>query len=469
MKVLLVNPPYRTSVYKASKVAATIDMPLSIAYIAAVLEKSGTDVEILDANALNLSMDETADRVAGSGAGIIGITATTTIMPLVYSLSEKIKERDKNATIVIGGPHVTFLPERTLRECAAIDIIVRGEGEMTMLEMVNRGGNPEGVNGTTYRKRNRIVNNPDRNPIEDLDSLPFPARHLLPLHLYNSGSIMSSGHDGKEYASMITARGCPNKCTFCSSSHFWGTRVRFRSPENVVQEIEFLVEKYGTREIFFRDDTFTFSPLRTERICDLILEKGIRIKWSCYARAKSITPRLLHKMKEAGCSFLNFGVESGNQHILDRIKKNMQLGDAERAIRLARMMHVNTYASFILGLPGDTEQTVEDTISFAIRLSPDIAQFFIPSPFPGTEMTEEAVKNGWINDVESWDEISEAACSNFRNEALTNRQIHILVSRAYRRFYIRPGFVMQSLVRLMMNPGMAKKYALGFFAVSSLM
>jgi len=469
MRVLLINPPYSEFLYKKRKGAASVDAPLSLAYIAAVLEENGREVGILDANALNLSIDEVAERVLKSGAGIVGLTATTTIMPLAYMLAEKIKETNSDVVIAIGGPHVTFMPERTLRECGAIDIVVSGEGEMTMLQLVKNGGRPHGVQGVTYREGSRIVSNPARMPMEDLDSLPLPARHLLPVHLYSSGSIMTSGRDGKEFASMITSRGCPNKCTFCSSSHFWGTRVRYRSPENVVREIEFLVDTYGTKEIFFRDDTFTFSPVRTEQICDLIVEKGLKIKWSCYARAKSITPGLLYKMKKAGCSVLNFGVESGNQEILDRIKKNMKLEDAERAIRLAKMMHINTYASFILGLPGDTRETVRQTVDFAIKLSSDIVQFFIPSPFPGTELFDEAMEKGWIHKIERWDDFSTAACSNFRNDALTNSQIKAMVAAAYRRFYMRPGYFMQSIMRLVMNPRMAAKYAAGFFAISDLM
>ena len=284
MKTLLVNPPYSEFVYESRRKAASLDAPLSIAYIAAVLEREGFEVDILDANAFNLTIEKTAERVADSSADIVGITSTTTVMPVTYRLSREIKKlwrenlqpsEYRGKKIVVGGPHVTFTDKQTLTECRSIDMIARGEGEVTMLELVKNEGDPKDVNGITYMKGRRIIKNPDRKFIENLDSLPFPARHLLPMNLYRSGSPLSTGAEGTDYASMITTRGCPNRCIYCSSSHFWGIKVRFRTAENVVKEIEHLVEKYGTREIFFKDDTFTFSPVRTKEICDLIIELSL--------------------------------------------------------------------------------------------------------------------------------------------------------------------------------------------------
>jgi len=469
MKSLLINPPYLKYVYENRKDAASIDAPLSLAYIAAVLEKNGLKVEILDANAHNMSLGKTAQYVKESDAQLVGITATTTVIPVVYKLAKAIKAVCGKA-IVVGGPHVSFEAERTLRECPQIDMIVRGEGEITFLSLAKAGGRPENIPGISYRKGRRIIHNNPRDPIENIDSLPFPARHLLPMHLYNSGSMISKGNDGLRYASVITTRGCPNKCVYCSSSHFWGTRVRFRSPENVVEEVEHLQRSYGTREIFFKDDTFTFSPVRTEQICDLIISKGIDIKWSCYARVNTISEKLLRKMVKAGCFALDFGIESGNQDVLDRIHKNITLEQAEAAVKLSKSMGVMVYASFMFGLPSENMKRAKETIDFAVKISPDIAQFFITTPFPGTELYTEAVEKGWIKEIESWGKLNIITNREYRNDDLTNDQIHMLMSMAYKKFYFRPPFILQAMKRLVRDPvGLAPKYLKGGLAVLNLL
>jgi len=469
MKSLLINPPYLKYVYENRKDAASIDAPLSLAYIAAVLEKNGLEVEILDANAHNLSLEKTAMHAKESEAELIGITATTTVIPLVYKLTKAIKAVCSKK-VVVGGPHVSFEAERTLKECPEIDVVVRGEGEITFLSLAKNAGSPDGIAGISYRKGRRIVHNRDRAPIEDINTLPFPARHLLPMHLYNSGSMISKGNDGLRYASVITTRGCPNKCVYCSSSHFWGTRVRFRSPENVVEEIESLQRAYGTREIFFKDDTFTFSPVRTERICDLIMSKGIDIKWSCYARVNTISEPLLRKMVKAGCFALDFGIESGNQEVLNRIHKNITLDQARAAVALSKRLGVMVYASFMFGLPSEDMKKAKETIDFAVEISPDIAQFFITTPFPGTELYAEAVEKGWIKEIVSWGRLNIITNREYRNDDLDNGQIHMLMSMAYKRFYFRPSFLFQAAKRLVKDPaGLAPKYLKGGMAVLNLL
>lgn len=469
MKTLLVNPPYSEFVYENRKKAASLDAPLSIAYLASVLEKSGHDVEILDANAFNLTIDETINKISKSDAKVVGITSTTTVMPITYKICDGVKKLS-DKIMVVGGPHVTFVPERTLNESKGIDIVARGEGEDTLLELVKKKGNPAGIKGLTYRKGNRIVKNPDRIFIKDINGLPFPARHLLPMHAYRSGSAISSGTDGHKYASMITSRGCPNKCTYCSSSHFWGTRVRFRTPENVIEEIEKLVKEYGTKEIFFKDDTFTFSPIRTRQICDLLIKKNLGVRWSCYARVNTVNKEILTLMKKAGCFALDFGIESGNQEVLNRIKKNITLDQARKALKAAREVGIITYSSFMFGLPGDTFSTSIDTINFAIELNPDVAQFFITTPFPGTELYDEAISKKWIDKVKSWGDLNIATSGcNFKNDSLTSEEIKWLVSYAYKKFYLRPGFFWYSIKRVIKEPQLIKRYINGGIALMDLM
>ena len=469
MKVILVNPPYSEFVYSKRKMGAAVDMPLGIAYIAAVLEEKGIEVSVIDANAENISVTETAKRIRHNSAEVVGITSTTTIMPLVYNLCDEIK-KESDKIIVIGGPHVTFMDKRTLQECNSVDIVVLGEGEVTMLELVENKGNPENIRGITYRDKNtnEIITNPERERIKNLDEIPFPARHLFRVDLYRPGAILNIGVSGREYASLITARGCPNKCVYCSSAYFWGTKVRFRRPENVVSEIEFLVEKYGVKHIFFKDDTFTMPPKRTEKICDLIIERNLNVKWCCYARVNMITRGLLKKMKAAGCFGLDFGIESGSQEILNRIKKNITLDQSRETIRYAKEEKIMSYASFMIGLPGDDFETAKKTIDFAIEVSPDIAQFFIATPFPGTEFYEEALEKGWIDRLDTWKDLDISSTTKCRNDALSNAEIRRLISSAYKRFYMRPSFFWQSLKRIVRNPKELRQYAIGGLAVFNL-
>lgn len=469
MEVILVNPRYSEFIYSKRKIAAAVEMPLGLAYMAAVLERERIKVSVLDANAEDIPIGEAAKRIADSSAQIVGVTSTTTMMPVVYELCKEIKLRC-NKTIIVGGPHVTFMDSRTLIECTAIDMVARGEGEFTMLELAKNQGHPHSVAGLTYRDEStsEIIVNPNRDKIQDVDSIPFPARHLFPIDLYRPGVVLNIGVSGREYASMLTARGCPNKCAFCSSSHFWGTKVRLRSPENVVAEIESIIREYGVKEIFFKDDTFTYPLARAERICDLIIEKGIKLKWCCYARVGALSEKLIDKMKASGCFGLDFGIESGNQEILDRMSKHITLEQSRKAIQFAKSRGMMVYASFILGLPGDDFKTVNDTIEFATELNPHLAQFFMATPFPGTELYEEAIQKGWIEHLDSWKDLDISASTKYRNDALSNDDIRKLLRKAYRKFYLRFSYLWQALKRIMRNPKEIRQYILGALAVINL-
>jgi len=469
VEVILVNPPYSKFVYSTRKRGAAVELPLGLAYIAGFIEKEGFKVSILDANAENIDITKTTEKIANSPAQMVGITTTTMIIPIVYELSEKIKQIS-NKMIVVGGPHVSFMDTRTLEECMAIDIVVRGEGELTMLDLIKNEGRPETVTGVTYRNRDtgQIVTNPDRERIKDINALPFPARHLFPVELYRPGVVLNIGVSGKDYASILTARGCPNKCTFCSSSHFWGTKVRLRSPENIVAEIESLIQDYGVKEIFFKDDTFTFPPARTEKICDLLLERKINVSWCCYARVDSLTEKVVKKMKSAGCFGLDLGIESGNQEVLNRVNKRITLEQSRQAVKYAKNTGMMIYASFILGLPGDSLETINETINFAKELNPHFAHFFVATPFPGTELYKEAIQQGWLSQLESWKDLDASASTKYRNEALSNAEIRQLLIKAYREFYTRPHYLWQSIKRAVTHPKEIRQYALGMLVIISL-
>jgi len=350
------------------------------------------------------------------------------------------------------------MPERTLKECKSIDIIVRGEGELTTVDLAKKN-DLSTVKGITYRNNGRIISNPDKGLIADIDKIPFPARHLLPMNLYRSSTFFNI-HGSKGHTTLITARGCPNKCVFCSSSHFWG-KLRMRSPENIVAEIEEIITKYGIRQIDFVDDTFTLSKKRVNKICNMILERDLDIKWVCSSRVNTITEETVKTMKKAGCYGIVFGIESGNQDILNRINKNVTLDQSRNAVQLSKKEGLITVGDFMIGLPDDTLETVTQTINFAIKLNPDRALFSMTTPFPGTTLYNEYLEKGLFKDNLTWDEFSLHSGTKFRNENLTAQEIEKSYLKAKRRFYIRSAFIIKSLVKIIKNPYELRNYMYG--------
>jgi len=459
MSVLLINPPYTEKVY-GTKQAPSVQPPIGLGYLAAILEKKGIEVKILDANAEFLKPEEAVEKILSSSAKYIGFTSVTTTIPLIYRLSSLIKEKDCTKIIIVGGPHVSFTAEQTLKDCPAIDIVVRGEGELTLCELINflkEKKDISRINGISFRKNGALINTPERELIEDIDKIPFPARHLLPIHLYSPSPLSNVGFKGKKYARIITTRGCPNQCIFCSSAHFWKI-VRLRSAENVMEEIELLIKKYGVRHIDFLDDTLTLSPERLTKICKTIIDKNLNIKWSCYSRVNTITPELVNLMKKAGCKVIQFGVESGNQEILNSIKKGITLEAVRRAAKIVRKANIKLMCDFMIGLPGDTKETVNQTIDFAIEIKPNIAAFCITTPFPGTALYNEYRNLGLLKDGYIWGKMNLHEKTEFFTPTLSSSDLQQLYFRAYRRFYYRPAYVLQTIRWLIKNPYEIKNF-----------
>ncbi|UCG03435.1 MAG: cobalamin-dependent protein [Candidatus Heimdallarchaeota archaeon] len=458
MDIILINPPYNKELYKSKK-SISVQPPVGLAYLASTLEKEGINVEILDANAEMLSIQDTADRAISSRARFVGITSVTTTIPLVYEISHKIKA-ESGITIVLGGPHVTFMAKRTLNECNAVDIIVRGEGEITLAEIIKHEDELSKVDGITFRDGKIIVENKERMPIQNIDEIPFPAYHLLPMELYQPGPFFNVGVSGRKFGRMIASRGCPNKCVFCSSSHFWG-KFRMRSPDNIIEEIEHLIEIFGTKHIDFLDDTLTINKKRMERICDILIQKDIHIAWTCYSRVNTISDSLVRKMKRSGCFGISFGIESGNQRILDNINKNITIEQARKAMKIVKKHGIKVMCDFMIGLPGDDLNTVNQTIDFAVELSPDFAFFSITTPFPGTELYQKVLEKGLIESNYAWDAMNLHSSTIYRTEKLSTKELQELYSKAIKRFYYRPKFFAQALKRIIRNPKEIKGYASG--------
>jgi radical SAM superfamily enzyme YgiQ (UPF0313 family) len=442
MKVLLINP-WQDTKYPQP--------PLGLAMISAALEKNGYHVKVLDAPALKLTENSILNAVLREKPDIIGITAMTPTMNSAIKMARQIKEMHNDVIIVLGGAHVTLFPEETLQRVPEADIVVRGEGEQTMVELVKTLENGDSVNsqvlGVTYREKNCIRNSPARQFISDLDSLPFPAFHLLPMTRYR----LHPPH-GKRMPSIpiITSRGCPYRCIYCSKSVF-GRQYRANSPTYVVDEIERLMDKFNVREVTFYDDVFTLDKKRVSAICEELERRRIEIPWTCETRVNLVNEELIEKMKKAGCYMIAYGVESGSQKILNNIKKDITLEQAIRAFELTHKIGVQTIAYFMIGSPGETPETIEETIKFANKLDPDFVQFSTATPFPGTEFFNLAIKEGIMS--EDWDDYIYAGLRStnypaFVTSTLNKADLKKWDIRAYRSYYLRSHYFFKRIKKI---------------------
>lgn len=403
MKILLVHPS-NADVYKNithsnvkvdKKTAKT--PPIGLAYIAAVLKQNNLDVEILDAEAFNYNEEQTVEEITKKKPDLVCFTVTTPLMPISIKLCQHIKKIDKNIKTVLGGPHITSVPIESLKS-PFVDFVVCGEGEYTFLELAQELTKGEedfsGVKGIGFKKDGVPVLNEKRELIQDLDKVPFPARELLPVDRY------INMFNGKVYTVVISSRGCPGQCIFCDSFVTFGRRTRFRSPNNVVDELEEVKNKFGISYFTFCDDTFTLNKERTIEICKEIIRRKLGIEFYCSSRANTIDEERLEWLKKAGCTTITFGVESGDQRILNVIKKGITLEQVRNAIRLTKKYGIKTHASYMFGNPEETLETINRTIDFANELDTDFAQFCIATPYPGTELWNIVLKDNLITDFD---------------------------------------------------------------------
>lgn len=373
MRTLLINVPYPFSEWPT--------LPLGLTYLAAVLEEKGYEVEILDMLVSKFSLQKVREKVREFKPDICGTGPVTMNYPTALRVTETCKRL--GATTIMGGCHVTFYDREALQEAPYLDIVVRGEGEYTLLDIV-KGEDLCDIDGITYREDGEIIRNPERKFIENLDELPFPARHLVPISKYRT---FKAGCD------MITGRGCPYNCIFCVGHKMVGRKPRFRNIKRCVDEIEQIVYDYGFKRVNIVDDLLTINHKRVFAFCDELLERGIKAEWTAFSRVDTVTKELLRKMKEAGCCFICYGVESGNQRILDLAKKRTTLEKIRKGIALTNEAGIESLSSFILGLPGETKETIKESLEFGRSLG-NLYGFHILAPYPGTEVREKAEELG---------------------------------------------------------------------------
>jgi radical SAM superfamily enzyme YgiQ (UPF0313 family) len=439
-KVLLVNP---TRGFRKGNIWKSIDRclpPLGIGYIAAYLEQHKVPVEIIDVAAENLSEEEIKYRISKVKAGFIGIGCLTANFSNAIKLAELAKKACPDSKIIFGGVHATIMPEEFLKK-RFVDIVALGEAEETMLEIAT-GKRLEKIDGICFKRNGKIVSTKPREPIETLDSVPFPAYHLLPMQLYRP----SLGNYKRLPAiSMITSRGCPGKCTFCFTG-VSGQRLRFRSARNIADEIKFLIRNYGIKEVSFYDDSFTANRKNVRDLCGIILQEKIDITWSCMSRADLVDLETLKLMKKSGCHQIGYGIESADEKILSNIKKGISIEKVKQAVKLTKQAGIEVRAMFMLGSPGETLETMEKTLKFAIEMNPEIVLFNITTPLPGTEMFHWAKSKGLLTTMD-WDDY-DLSKMVMRLPTLSAKEIKDFYSKAYKRFYLRPSYIMMRLLKL---------------------
>jgi len=437
MRVLFVLPPSKFALKEAAGITA---LPLGLAYLASVLEREGHKVKVLDCPTLEYDLKDLEREIKGFRPQVMGITSTTSTIYDAYKVARLTKEINPKAVVVIGGPHVSFTAEQTLRECPFIDVVVRGEGETTTEELITclEEGQPlEEVRGISFRKDEKVVETENRPFIENLDELPFPAYHLLPMDRYKVGR--------HHFANIITSRGCPFSCIFCSSSQLCGKRWRARSPENVIEELKVLKYEYNISEVEFLDDTFTLNSPRAEKICDLMIRENLNLSWSASSRVNTLTQRLANKMRKAGCHTIYLGIESGSQKILDLIQKGTNLVQVERAVEILKGAKINVLGSFIIGIPGETIKSIKKTIKFAKKLNLNFAQFSICTPYPGTKLFDIAREKGFLL-TRDWSKYT-ILDPVMKTPGILSKELKRWLLKAYLSFYLRPKFLLEQVKR----------------------
>ena len=440
MKVLFVNPPQTASKYKFMGVIAP---PLGIAYMAGVLQENNIDVEILDASAEDMDFKDVEKELLKRKPDLVALTALTPTIGRALETAQVVKETLPDSIVVMGGYHPTFNFIETLED-ENVDIVIRGEGEYIMLNLVQALENQSSlhdVKGIVFEDKNskEIVVNPEAPLIQDLDELPFPALNLLPMKKYRLLDMDT------HMTTMITTRGCPMQCSFCSSAAMHGKKIRERSVENIVDEIEYLNTNYDIDTIAFMDDTFTLKKRKVMAICDEILKRNIEIMWGCTSRVDTLDEKLLKKMKEAGCITIFIGVESADQQQLDNMCKNTTIAKIENAFKIAHKLKIRTIASVALGMPGDTKEIMNKTVKFVHKLKPNYAIYSLATPYPGTRFYKEAFEKNLIK-IKDWSKYTLITPILETIDCSLN-DMRKIQEKAFMKFYLRPHYIIRQFLQ----------------------
>jgi len=416
-------------------------MPLGLAYVAAALEEANHDVQILDFNVRKVRTAEFEEKIGN--AEIVGITGIITEYHEIVKLAHAARTINNGAKIVLGGPLATSLPERMLQATQAAAVVI-GEGERTIVELVSaveKNDELGDIRGIAYRENGGIIVTEPVIPIADIDAISLPARHLLEMRLYPTSQFETFGLKLKRKIRstvLISSRGCPYNCTFCYRG-MWGKKWRGRSPENLIEEMELLVREYDMNGFLFYDDTFNVDKNRVFKFCQLLKERELDVAWYCNTRANLLTKEMVDAMHDAGCIGVAFGIESGNQEVLNSIKKDLTLNQVRQAVKWTKEAGINIIGYFIFGLLGETKATIRETLDFARELDLDFYGFSLPDPLPCIELYDSAMEARLISDSIARDEWTFHVNANLTQDCSDADLVHIS-SVAFRDLYLKKRF-----------------------------
>lgn len=451
MKVLLINPMINQAETLGRLKRFMTPMPsIGLAYIAAVLEKNGVKVEIVDDFFSRMGIGGITERVKNEKPDIVGVSCITPTAYQVFEIARRIKVYKKDTIVVLGNVHASIFAEPILKE-EYVDVIVHGEGEYTMLELVKAiegGKNLRGVEGISFLEDGTVIHTPTRPPIENLDGLPFPAWHLYPHSKFRILPFVEM----KRPALVISgSRGCPYKCSFCVKV-MKGLR-RARSAKNIVDEFEWLIENFGIKQVAFVDPIFPFGKKEGLEFCEEIISRGVNKKviWATDTRVDLVDKELLQKMKEAGCKRIMYGFETGTQTVLDGLVKKFTLEDAKKAAEETKKAGIQSVGFFMLGMAGETKETAQRTIEFARELNIDFAKFTVTVPYPGTELYETLLREGKLN-TDDWSKFTpytqDPESLVYVPDGMSGEELLAMQKKAFFGFYMRPKMIFRHLFKI---------------------
>lgn len=442
MKVVLISPPVSL---KAEHEFASVQFPVNLGWIASYLIKYGYDVELWDYTVEKFSEQGFKDRLAAAKPKIVGFSCMTHNILTGAKLAEFTKEVDEDIITAVGGSHITAIPKRTLSEFPSFDIGVFGEGELTFKELCDKikaNAVIDGTRGIIHKKNGEIIMEDKRGLIENLDSVPFPSRHLVNYDLYKR-SHTSRGFSRKSMniIEIMTSRGCPNQCTFCAGHLAYGFNVRFRSAENILGEVKEAIKEHGVTHVSIEDDSFTLKKELVHELCQGFKELGLT--WNCNTRVNYIDQDMLKEMADSGCQKIQFGVESGSERVLKLVKKGITPDQVRNAVKMARESGIPLIeCAFIIGIhPSETWKDIKMTEKLIWELNPDFIMVSVLCPFPGTEIYAEMKERGFLKE-EDWSKfILFGERPSYNTEYFTGAQLERIQKSILRRFYLRPKYI----------------------------
>jgi anaerobic magnesium-protoporphyrin IX monomethyl ester cyclase len=470
MRVLTLNPPFHPHYSRGQRSPAVIKSgvmyyPIWLAYAAGVLEQNGLQVKLVDAPAAGRDLRYVLDLVDGWKPRLVVLDTST---PSIYNdvgVAQAIKQRVPGAFVVLVGPHVSALPEESLRLNDAVDAVARHEYDHTVRDLalaVQSGADLGGVEGLSYRRNSEIIHNPDRPHIHDLDALPFVSE-VYKRHLHIEDYFYSIARYPE--VTIITGRGCPHRCTYCLwPQTLTGHRYRRRSAANVADEFEFIARELSqAKEVFIEDDTLTVNERHTVALCRELIRRGVRLPFTANSRA-SVSYETLRWLKKAGCRLLCVGFESGDQAILDAMRKGIQVEEFYRFAHDARKAGVMIHGCFMAGNPGETRQSLDETLKLALELPLDTAQFFPLMVYPGTEAYTWAQQNGYLISEDFRDWLTEEGLHNsvVSRPDLPAKELVRWCDDARRQFYLRPRYVLAKVQEIIAHPAEARRILRSF-------